>query len=149
MADQPKKNIIYQVSIHHLDNQFYVTPMVRMPPIGMSTQVLPLYIVPDDNMEEFAEAIEAARLQSDFKFPSEHIKPDREKWDGDNERVWNTAQKSWDVFWDENGAVVIAFARPYVKHKNGVEWIFVKEAEKSLVPPPSPQDIAQEILNQT
>jgi len=59
MADQTKKNIVYQVSIYHLDNQFYVTSMVPMPPIGMSTPVLPVYIVPDNDSERFAEVLEA------------------------------------------------------------------------------------------
>ncbi len=149
MADQPKKNFVYQISIHHLDNQFYVTPAVPMPPIGMSTQVLPLYIVPDNDSEKFAEVIEAARGKSSFAFDPKQVKPDREEWDGDNERVWNTAQKSWDVFWDEEGGVIIGFAKPYVKHRNGVEWIYVKEAEKSFAPNASSSDIAEEILIQT
>lgn len=147
MTDQTD-NLIYNISIYHLDNQFYITPMVRMPPIGMRTQVLPLYIVPDTSIEKISEAIEAAKLKSDLIFHMEQTMPKQEEWDGDNERVWNTAQKSWDVFWKEDGAVDIDFAKPYVKHKNGVEWIYVKEAEKILPPPVSSKDIAQEITNQ-
>ena len=147
MADQTKKNIVYQVSIYHLDNQFYVTSMVPMPPIGMSTPVLPVYIVPDNDSERFAEVLEAARGQSNFTFDPKQVKP-REEWDGDKERVPNTAQKSWCVFWDEEGGVIIGFAKPYVKHRKSVEWIFVKDAEKNLLPPVSSHDIAQEILNQ-
>lgn len=148
MTDQAKKNFLYQISIHHLDNQFYVTSAVRMPPIGMSTQVLPLFIVPDNNREKFVEAIEATKAQSSFKFDYKEVKPDREEWDGDKGRVWNTAQKSWCVFWDEHGGVIIAFSKPYRKRRAGVEWIFVKDAEKNLPPPVSSRNIAQEIINQ-
>lgn len=147
MADQ-SKNFIYNISIYYLDNQFYITPLVRMPPMGMRTQVLPLYIVPDINREKFAEAIEAAKLQSDLRFYYDHIKPNREEWDGDNEKVWNTAKKNWDIIWRDDGNVSINPAEPYVKHKNGVEWIFIKDAKKVLSTPVSALDIAEEIVKQ-
>lgn len=139
---------IYNVLIYHLDNQFYITPTVRKPP-GASTQVLPLYTIPDNNIEELAKDIESAKLQSDMKYPPEQDVLDRQDWDGDNERVWNTAQKSWSIFWREDGTVHIDFSKPYVKHRNGVEWIYVPEAQKILTPPVSSHDIAEEVIRQT
>lgn len=89
MADQ-NNSPIYNVSIYYLDNQFYITPMVRKPP-GARTQVLPLYIIPDSNIKKFAEAIESAKLENDVRYNQDVSI--REEWDGDNEKIWNTAQK--------------------------------------------------------
>ncbi len=147
MIDQ-NNSPIYNVSIYHLDNQFYITPMVRKPP-GARTQVLPLYIIPDDDIEKMEEVIESARLKSDVRYQMMEIVAEREEWDGDNEKVWNTAQKNWDIIWRGDGSVSINFAKPYVKHRNGVEWIFVPEAKKILEPPVVSKDIAQEIIRQT
>lgn len=145
MADQ-NKNPIYNISVNYLDNQFYITPLVRMPPAGLRTEVLPLYTAADNNFEKFVEAIECAKLQSDVRY-NQNVS-DREEWDGDNEKIWNTAQKSWDIFWEEDGSVSIGFSKPYVKHRNGVEWINVPEAKKSLAPNTSSSNIAVEILKQ-
>lgn len=122
--------------------------MARMFPSGARTQVLPLYTIPDDSTKKFTEAIESAKFQSDLKYYPGQAMLQRKEWDGDNERVWNTAQKLWDVFWEEDGSVSIGFEKPYVKHRNGVEWIYVPEAEKNLPPPVSALDIAKEIINQ-
>lgn len=139
-------NPIYNISIYHLDNIFYITPMVRKPP-GARTSVLPLYAIPDDNVDQLIESIGAAKLKSDVRYNQDTL--NREDWDGDNEKIWNKAQKHWDIFWNEDGAVDIGFAKPYVKHRNGMEWIFVPEAKKILQPPVSSRDIVQEIIRQT
>ncbi len=144
MTDQ-NNSPIYNVSIYHLDNQFYIAPIVRRPS-GAPTQVLPIYITPENDIKKLTEAIESAKLKSDTRFNQDVS--DREDWDGDKEKVWNTSQKSWDVFWNENGTIDIDLAKPYVKHRNGVEWIYVPEAKKILQPPVSSSDIAREILNQ-
>lgn len=144
MNDQNNKPI-YNISIYQLDNQFYITPMVRKPP-GARTSVLPLYAIPVNNIDRLVESIGAAKLKSDVRYNQDTLS--REDWDGDNEKVWNEAQKHWDIFWNEDGTVDIGFAKPYVKHRNGMEWILVPEAKKILQPPVSLLDIAEEIVNQ-
>lgn len=147
MNDQ-NRNLIYNVAVYYLDNQFYIIPLVCMPPMGLRTQVLPLYIAPVESIEKFADAIEFARSQSDVTSYSEKVVSQREKWDGNKERIWNTAKKTWDIIWRDDGSVSINPAEPYTRHRNGVEWKFIKDAKKILPPPISARDIAEGILNQ-
>lgn len=144
----PKKNFIYNVGIYQYEDFFYVMGLVRMPPHGASVEILPVYTVKGDNVEQLAQAIESARLGSDAQYPPKQSILKRQKWDGKNEEVWNKAQKSWSILWADDENVYICPSVPYIKHKNGVEWIFVKDAEKNLPPPVSSLNIAQEITNQ-
>lgn len=142
-----KKNFIYSVGIYYLEGHFYVVGLVRLPPLGLSIEVLPIYKVKGNNIEQLAHAIESARLGSDAQYPPKQSNLERQKWNGENEHVWNTATHAWSVYWEENGSVSLD-PKTRIKHKDGVEWRFVPEREKVLLPPVSSHDIAQEILNQ-
>ncbi len=147
-----RKNLIYNISIYYLDNRFYVVGLVRMPPIGIRTQVHPVYTVIGDDKEELAKTIEAARLESSPDLPIKQINALRTPWDGNKKKVWNNASKSWEISWYEDGSVEISSHESYDPNdpdlEEGKAWRGIKDGKKLLSSPVSSQDIAKEIMNQ-
>lgn len=147
MTDK-NNNPIYNINVYYFENKFYILGLVRMPPLSMRTPVLPLYIVPDNDTKKLVQDIELARLGSNVEFCRDKSISDRIPWDKKDDKVSNNAKKLWDIIWREDGSVSINPAIPYVKHRWGMEWIFVKDAKKILPSPVSALDIAKEILSQ-
>lgn len=140
-------NLIYNVSIHYSREHFYIASMVR-DSFGFRTQILPLYKASRNDVEKLTKAIESAKLGSDVRSHQKNMETHFNKWGEDDEKVWNEAQKVWDVIWREDGSVSINPALPYANHKDGTQWRFVKDAKKIMQLPVYSQDIAQEIINQ-
>lgn len=143
-----KKNFIHNVNVYYLDDAFYVIGLVRKPPIGLRTEVLPLFTSPGRHLEKLARAIESARLNSNFQNPQNQENLERQNWDGEKGKVWEHAEKLWNIFWEEDGSVSISLSKPAGKHKEAIEWKSVPDSERTLPAPVSSPDIAQEILNQ-
>jgi len=139
------------VTIYLLEKTFYIVGSVEMPPIFVWRQVNPVYKVEMNNKEKLAQMIEMARLQSISRFNSGHDDHKILPWDGEKNKVWNHAQKSWSILWYEDGSVKVSRYEPYDPNEpdlgEGKAWRPIKNAKKILPPSVSPQDIAQEILS--
>lgn len=136
------------VNIYYLDDTFYVIGLVRMPPIGLRGEVLPLFTSSGRHLEELAKAIESARLLSNTAYPPSQENLERKGWDGEKGKVRECAEKSWRIFWEEDDSASMSLSKPGGKYRGSIQWKNVPGSEKTFFPPVSSQDIAQEILNQ-
>lgn len=145
---EPLKKTNHLVLIYYYKGNFFVMGAVEMPPIFVWREVNPVYKV-ERNKEKLIEAIDSARLQSISRFHSGHDNPEIKPWNG--EKIWNSASRSWSIWWNEDGSVEISTDEPYNPNEpdlgEGKAWRAIKDLRKILPPPITFEDIAQEILN--
>ncbi len=146
MTELRKTN--HLVRIYYYKDNFYIVGAVEMPPIFVWREVNPVYKVERDK-EKLIEAIGTARSQSISRFHLGHDNPEIKPWNG--EKIWNSASKSWSIWWNEDGRVEISSDEPYDPQEPDLEkgkaWRRIKDGKKLLPSPISFQDIAKEILN--
>lgn len=149
MTELKKTN--HLVLIYYYKDNFFIAGAVEMPPIFVWREVNPVYKV-ERNKEKLIEAINAARSQSISRFHPGHDNPEIKPWNGEKEKVWNKASKSWSIWWNSDESVEISLDEPYDPNEPDLEegkaWMDVKGARKLLSSPVSALDIAKEILSQ-
>lgn len=141
-----KQKFIHNVNVYYFDNTFYAIGLVRMPPIGMRTEILPLY-TSSNNSDYLAQAIQSAKLCSNFQ-NSFNENTNKQRWVVDKDKVRDNSKKLWEIFWEEDGSVSINLSIPDKKYKGGMMWKSVPNSERIFSPPVSSRDIAQAILSQ-
>jgi hypothetical protein len=141
------KNLLHNISIYMMDNQFYIIGIARIPPIGARTEVLPVSIVNIDNQEELSNKIESTKLMSSPGIPVEQANKNRIPWDGNAQQVWNNALKSWEITWYQDGSIIIEKSKPGKKYKGVIQWERLSDSKKILSPSASSLDIVKAILN--